>query len=142
MIMGEVRGAGARDHKGGAPTNDAGLQLVTHLALDWCRATGEEPSRGRSDRSGFGDLVHSVFQWLDLSEDSTEAAAYALRRFWSLVGRRKDRAAPVCADCQWVQRGASRDDFLCRKLSLACTMAREAGQRCGPKGVLFEKQAG
>jgi hypothetical protein len=30
--MGEVRGAGARDHKGGAPTKTAIHQLVMHLA--------------------------------------------------------------------------------------------------------------
>jgi hypothetical protein len=147
IILGEIRGAGTRIHSGGAPTANGRHDMVMHLALDWRRATGEDPRRGRSDETGFGDLVHSVFQWLKLSKDPTEAAAYALRRFWSLMRRRKDQAAslvevPVCADCRWAQRGASRDDFLCRKLSIACTMAREAGQSCGPEGVLFAKQTG
>lgn len=144
QIMGEVRGVGGRDHKGGAPTNDAEHELVMHLVLDWSQATGETPKPGRSDHTGFGDLVHSVFQWLDSSGDSSATAAYALRGYWSAVRKRKDRAAslvevPVCADCRWVQLGTSRDDFWCQKLSLACTTAREADQGCGPKGVLFGK---
>jgi hypothetical protein len=84
-IMGEVRGAGARDHKGGAPTEAALHEIVMHLALDWLRATGEAPKPGRSDRTGFGDLVHSVAQWCDLPGDSHEAAAYALRRYWDAM---------------------------------------------------------
>jgi hypothetical protein len=84
-IMGEVRGAGARDHKGGAATKAALHELVMHLALDWLRATGEAPKRGRSDCTGFGDLVHSVLQWCDLPGDSHEAATYVLRRYWGAM---------------------------------------------------------
>jgi hypothetical protein len=82
MIMGEVRGAGARDHRGGAPTNDAAFDLVMFLAVDWLLAIGHKPRPGRSDKTGFGDLVHSVFQSLELPG---EVATYALRRYWSHV---------------------------------------------------------
>jgi hypothetical protein len=84
-IMGEVRGAGTRDHKGGAPTRAALHDLVMHLALDWLPATEEPPKPGRSDRTGFGDLVHSVVQWCDLPGDSHEAAVCALRGYWSAM---------------------------------------------------------
>jgi hypothetical protein len=49
-----------------------------HLAIDSLRATDELPKPGRSDEAGFGDLVHKVFQWLDLPDGS---AGYALRRY-------------------------------------------------------------
>lgn len=84
IILGEIRGAGTRIHRGGAPAANARHDMVMHLALDWYRATGEDRRGGRSDKTGFGDLVHSIFQWLELSEDPTEAAVYALRRFWRL----------------------------------------------------------
>jgi hypothetical protein len=83
MIMGEVRGAGARDHKGGAPTRDAEYELVMWLALAWLEATDHKPKPGRSDHTGFGDLVHWLFRWLDISGKSSDAAAYALRRYWA-----------------------------------------------------------
>src|SRR5271156_6054441 len=52
-------------------------RLVMHLAIDWTIVSGAKLSPGRSDRTGFGDIVHSVFQWLD------EAAPdQALRRYW------------------------------------------------------------
>jgi hypothetical protein len=81
-MMGEVRGAGAADHKGGAPTGTAENDLIRFLALDWQRAAGHRPKSGRSDKTGFGDLVHSVFQWLNLPEG---AASYALRRYWAEI---------------------------------------------------------
>jgi hypothetical protein len=67
-IMGENRGAGTRDHRGGAPANCAELELIGFLAFDWQRASGNRPKPGRSDKTGFGDLMHSVFQWLCLPE--------------------------------------------------------------------------
>jgi hypothetical protein len=51
-----------------------------HLALDWLTATCKPPKRRRSDKTGFGDLVHSVFQWLSLPEGT---ATYALRKYWA-----------------------------------------------------------
>ena len=91
MIAGTVRGGLEPKHRGGRPGETARRDMVLYLALDWLRATGSPPSPGRSDNSGFGDLVHSVFQWLEIS---SEAAAYALRRYWSVAkeggsGRRR-----------------------------------------------------
>jgi hypothetical protein len=59
-----------------------------HLAMDWSHATGSPPKPRRSDNTGFGDLVHSVFQWLNLPEGS---AAYALRQYWTAVKAFKAR---------------------------------------------------
>ena len=78
IIMGKVRGTGATRHRGGRPRNEGRENLVMHLAMDWLNATGEAPKHGRSDRTGFGDLAHSVFQWLNLPEGS---APYALRQY-------------------------------------------------------------
>jgi hypothetical protein len=80
MIMGEVRGAGTARHRGGRPTNERDQTLVMHLALDWLTATCKSPKRRRSDKTGFGDLVHSVFQWLSSPEGT---ATYALRKYWA-----------------------------------------------------------
>lgn len=80
LIFGKARGAGDGTHRGGRRSHHARDALVAHLAIDWDLATDSEPSPGRSDRSGFGDLVHSLFQWLD--EPSPDQA---LRRYWSAV---------------------------------------------------------
>ena len=88
MIMGKVRGAGPARHRGGRPTNDHHQTLVMHLALDWLTATGKPPKPGRSDNAGFGDLAHSVFQWLGQPEGS---APYALRQYWAAVDAFKAR---------------------------------------------------
>jgi hypothetical protein len=58
------------------------------LAMDWRGATGEEPKPGRSDHSGFGELVHSVFQWLGLPGGR---AAHSLRHYWADAKERKAR---------------------------------------------------
>lgn len=143
VIMGVARGAGAHDLRGGAPTEDAVHDLVMLLAFDWLRATDKAPNSGRSDRTGFGDLVHSVIQWLNVSGDSSEVAAYALHRYWDAVKEQKERSAHfgvpvVCADCRWARPRASDDQLSCEKLSLECAMARDAGHECGPEGLLFE----
>ena len=85
MIFGKVRGIGAKKCKGGRPSKDAQHELVMNLALDWTSATGNPPEPGRSDRTGFGDLAHSVFQWLLPEEQAAGAASYALRWHWSEV---------------------------------------------------------
>lgn len=59
-----------------------------HLVVDWTIATGAEPLPGRSDHAGFGDLVHSVFQWLH--EPSPDQA---LRRYWNDVEKGRSRSA-------------------------------------------------
>ena len=79
-ILGRVSGSREGGPAGGRPRHVAQGELIRNLALDWIRATGCEPSPGRSDQSGFGDLVHSVFQWLDES-----APDQALRRYWTEV---------------------------------------------------------
>jgi hypothetical protein len=88
VIMDEVRGAGTRLHRGGRPENEGHRDLVMHLAIDWLGATSQSPKPGRSDGPGFGDLVHSVFQWLSLPGGS---APYALRQYWVAVRKRKGR---------------------------------------------------
>ena len=88
MIMGEVRGAGPGRHRGGRPRNTGHQDLIMHLAIDWLGATGEMPKPGRSDNGGFGDLAHSVFQWLGLPEGS---AAHPLRQYWADVKSSKNR---------------------------------------------------
>jgi hypothetical protein len=84
MIMGVVRGEGGHYHTGGAPSNDPEHELVMFLAADWLCATDHDPKPGRGDNTGFGALVHMVFQSLDRPEGS---AAYALRRYWAEVER-------------------------------------------------------
>jgi hypothetical protein len=147
MILGEVRGVGAKKREGGRPNRDAQRELVTNLALDWTSATGNAPERGRSDRTGFGDLVHSVFQWLLPAEQTAGRANYALRQHWSEV--EKANSIPSlrnflsryrsCLDCKWaLNPQESPDEFLCGLLKVSCASARACGQECGPEGNLFE----
>jgi len=86
FIMGETRGAGTRHHHGGRPKDESYQSLIMRLALDWLSATGEPPKSGRSDHTGFGDLCHCVFQWLNLPEGS---ATHALRQYWTTVKKYK-----------------------------------------------------
>jgi hypothetical protein len=77
-ILGVTLGAGEEANKKGRPRDDEQLALVRHLA-DCCeRYTGQFPDVQRTDRSGFGSLVHAVFQWCGLSYD---AAMYSLRQY-------------------------------------------------------------
>jgi hypothetical protein len=85
VIFGEARRAGTKAHKGGRPSEDTRHELVMNLGLDWIRATDQMPEPGRSSETAFGDLVHGVFQWLDITKDPCEAATYALRRHWEEV---------------------------------------------------------
>ena len=87
-ILGRVSGSGEGAPVGGRPRHVAQEELIRNLALDWIRATDCEPSPGRSDQSGFGDLVHSVFQWLD-----EPAPDQALRRHWTEVEEGKALSA-------------------------------------------------
>jgi integrase len=83
-IMGETRGAGSRTHRGGRRNSAEEQDLVMQLTLVWADATGQVPTAGRSEHRGFGDLVHSVFQWVGLPDGS---AAYALRQYWAEVAK-------------------------------------------------------
>jgi hypothetical protein len=85
IIMGTARGADTQMpsakhmYIGGRPSIlDLLFSLIGALVQAWERATGIFPSPGRSDETGFGELVHSVFQWLEMDGQ----AEYALRRFW------------------------------------------------------------
>jgi hypothetical protein len=79
-IRGQVRGAGGI-RRGGRPDRADLQELIQQLHGDWLHATEALPNAGgRSDQTGFGDLVHSVFQWIGESE---ERVTYSLRRYWS-----------------------------------------------------------
>jgi hypothetical protein len=56
--------------EGGRPLKEAEYDLVMRLAIDWLHATAKRPQPCRSDETGFGDLVHSVFQWMGLRNKS------------------------------------------------------------------------
>lgn len=85
-----ARGAGDEALLAGPPSDmPHKLTLIGGLAHAWERTTGAFPIAGRSDQTPFGDLVHSVFQWLGLDDGE---AVYALRTFWKEVPQ--DRAEP------------------------------------------------
>ena len=80
VIGGQVRGIAETAPSGRRPPHEDQDTLVMLLAIDWCQATGQRPAEGRSDATGFGELVHSVFDWLDEA-----GATQALRRYWGVV---------------------------------------------------------
>ena len=82
------RRLGDGTNSGGRPSHDARGSLVMHLAIDWAIATGAQPLPGRSDHTGFGDLVHCVFDWVH--EPSPDQA---LRRYWKEVEKSRSRSA-------------------------------------------------
>lgn len=88
LIMGEMRGAGTRRHHGGRPRHEEQQELIMNLATGWAITTEQLPEPGRSDETGFGDLCHCVFQWLNLPDGS---ATQALRRYWETIKRYKAR---------------------------------------------------
>jgi hypothetical protein len=74
------RRAGA-ERKGGRPDKGDLQDLIMQLRGDWLYATEAPPkSGGRGDQTGFGDLVHRVFQWLGIPDGS---ATNALRQYWA-----------------------------------------------------------
>jgi hypothetical protein len=87
-ILGQSRGAGDGALRTGRPKHTDQQDLIRWLAIDWINATGNAPTPGRSDRRGFGDLVHSVFQWLE--EPSPNQA---LRRYWREAKESQARTA-------------------------------------------------
>jgi hypothetical protein len=84
VIGGQVRGIAETAPSGGRPPHADQDTLVMHLAIDWYRATDQPPEDGRSDATGFGELVHSVFDWL-----CEPGATQALRRYWREVNSAK-----------------------------------------------------
>jgi hypothetical protein len=105
LIMGIVRGSPEGNSLAGRPSEDARQALVMHLAIDWSGATGQMPEAGRSDRTGFGSLVHSVFEWVYVPKAAPQveideaidmavgAASYCLRRFWEEVEQGRKRSS-------------------------------------------------
>ena len=92
MIMGFIRGTGEGLSQGGRPSLSARDELVMHLAIEWLQATGDLPSRGRSEKEGFAGLVYTIFDLLgikstrkDNSADENNGAEQALRRYWAAV---------------------------------------------------------
>jgi hypothetical protein len=82
-IDGIVRGRDNRTPSGGRPSDlDFKLTLIGTLAHAWERFAGAFPSFGRSDGTAFGDLVHSIFQWLEIEKGGVE---HALRQFRNVV---------------------------------------------------------
>ena len=77
-----ARGAGDGMPRVGRPSSlDFKISLIGKLAHAWERTTGTFPPVGRSDETGFGELIHCVFHWLRIGDQ----AEYALRQFWDEV---------------------------------------------------------
>jgi hypothetical protein len=87
-VMGVVRGAPGDKPKGGRPGQVVTFFFVCSLAESWERATGAFPKAGRSDHTGFGDLIHHVFGWLD----HPASAENSLRYFWEAMKEKKASA--------------------------------------------------
>jgi hypothetical protein len=70
-------------NKGGRPRKRyRSFTLIGHLAHHWEKVTGEFPEPGRSDKTAFGELVYSVFDWMNAGSPE-----YALRRWWAEIHR-------------------------------------------------------
>jgi hypothetical protein len=87
-ILGTVKGSSDDTRRSGRPEKWLEFELVMHLASDWAISTEQFPDLRRSDHSGFGDLVHSVFQWCCLSEGE---ATYSLRRYKAEIEASENR---------------------------------------------------
>lgn len=87
LILGEVRGASDGKRMSGRPKGKSEQRLVMNLAINWSLNTGNMPKPGRTDRTGFGGLVHRVFQWAVEGADENDEATYALRHYWAEVRR-------------------------------------------------------
>jgi len=147
IIAGTKRGGSEQKDRGGRPDEAARRDLVMHLALDWSHATGAMPKPGRTNKTGFGDLVHSVFGWVLPEQETFGAATYALRNYWEEMRRAK--AVPSlrdflerhreCIDCRWFENRFADDSrgAFCRRLKLSCSRARKLDAACGPEGALF-----
>jgi hypothetical protein len=96
IIAGTTRGGSEPKDLGGRPDETARQNLVMSLGLDWFHATEAMPKPRRSDKTGFGDLVHSVFGWLLPGQETFGAATYALREYWEEM--RKAKAVPPLRD--------------------------------------------
>lgn len=76
-----LRRRSGAERKGGRPDKGDLQDLIMQLHVDWLHATEAQPKPGgRGDHTGFGDLVHRVFQWLGIPDGS---ATNALRQYWA-----------------------------------------------------------
>lgn len=93
IVMGVTRDRPTGVPRGGRPNNELTIDLVMRLALSWLRATGQEPKRGRSPGTGFGELVFFAFERLGLLDEEREGndELHALRQYWTLVRTEKAR---------------------------------------------------
>lgn len=84
LIANHVRGDKRFKPRGGRPGHAAQDALVRDLSINWLLAVGALPVFGRSDRTGFGDLVHTLFDLID-----EPGATQALRRYAAELRRTK-----------------------------------------------------
>jgi hypothetical protein len=147
IIAGTTRGGSEPKDRGGRPGETVRQNLVMYLALDWSHATCAMPKPRRSDKTGFGDLVHSVFGWLLPEQETSGAATYALRDYWEEL-RKAKTVSPLrdfferhreCLDCRWFENRFADDSrgAFCGRLKMSCSGARKFDAACGPEGALF-----
>jgi len=79
-ILNITRGNGDDTPKKGRPIKWPEQDLILRLANYWAQIVGEFPNFGRSDHTPFGDLVHSVFQFLGLPIGSATSRLRAARK--------------------------------------------------------------
>ena len=78
-VMGHARGLSDIANRGGRPSNlYRSITLIGHLAHQWQKGTGRFPEPGRGDKTAFGELVYSVFDWMKAGRPE-----YALRQWWA-----------------------------------------------------------
>jgi hypothetical protein len=98
VIFGQARGALGAKPKGGRPVGEARHAFVMNLAMDWHFGTGDMPQSGRSDGTGFGQMVHLVFDWLQ------EAGAEEPCATIGAMSKRDDEAKKPDGWC-WLSSG-------------------------------------
>jgi hypothetical protein len=93
-----------RAQRGGRPSNASKVNLIALLAMDWLRATGNEPQPGRDIGWGFGYLVHSVFGWINMLDEDDDSAHHALRQYWEAVEEGRTRTESEADEAQGNRR--------------------------------------
>jgi hypothetical protein len=79
-ILSITQGNGEDAPKKGRPIKWAERDLILRLAHHWEQIVGEFPNFGRSDHTPFGDLVHSIFQFLRFPISSATSGLRAARK--------------------------------------------------------------
>ena len=70
--------------KAGRSQIDEKISLISNLANDWYRVTGEVPTGGRSGHKPLGEFIISVFEWAEI-----DGVENGLRVYWSERKSRK-----------------------------------------------------